>query len=120
MYKLIITILAVAFVVIIAIIPLLRMIKRANSRGLYNQAIKIKNKIERGDLSIGILPASAINTMQDLFIKSGELGNNRAWFELAMYHYNDMGLIYDKNSKNKALDYFKKAGEAANKLLRPI
>ncbi len=112
MYKLIITILLVVVVGTIVSILLLKKVRRAKSRRLYNRALKIKNKIERGDLSIGILPLSAIDTMQDLLVKSGRLGNSKAWFELAMYHYKDMGLIYDEDSKNKALDYFKKAGEA--------
>ncbi len=99
MYKLIITSLLIVVVGTIVSILLLKKIRRAKSRHLYNRALKIKNKIERGDLSIGILPVSTVDTMQDLLIKSGRLGNSKAWFELAMFHYLDMGLTYDKDSK---------------------
>ena len=48
----------------------------------YNQAVALRDKILRGDIVIGILPAESFDEMVALFTEAGEAGSADAWFEL--------------------------------------
>ncbi|MBQ4802654.1 sel1 repeat family protein [Aquimarina sp. MMG015] len=83
--------------------------KKVNKMTYFEKAQVIKQKIERGDLLIGLLQTEDIDLMLNLYAKSGESGNPAGWYELGMSYY--LGVGVEQNAK-KALSYFRLAGES--------
>ncbi len=82
--------------------------KKKNSMTDYQNAEEIKEKIERGDLVIGILDIKMVDEMIDLYTRSGNSGNAEGWYELGMIYYRGIGVDQDAE---KAVSYFKLAAE---------
>lgn len=75
----------------------------------YQKAKKIREKIDRGDLIIGLLDTKEVDVMIDLYTKSGNLGNPEGWYELGMVYYVGIGVEQDAE---KAVTYFQLAAES--------
>ncbi|WP_103068996.1 tetratricopeptide repeat protein [Aquimarina sediminis] len=75
----------------------------------YQKAQEIKEKIDRGDLMIGLLDTTEVVEMIDLYTKSANSGNSAGWYQLGMIYYVGIGVDQDAD---KAISYFKQAAEA--------
>jgi len=74
----------------------------------HQKAYEIKEKVNRGDLMIGILDVNQVEVMIGLFTKSGNSGNPDSWYELGMIYY--LGIGVDQDAE-KALGYFENAAQ---------
>ncbi|MEW7280051.1 SEL1-like repeat protein [Aquimarina sp. 2201CG1-2-11] len=83
--------------------------KKTNTMTDFNKAQEIKEKIERGDLLIGLLQEEDIDLMIRLYIKSAKAGDAVGWYELGMIYYIGTGVEQDAE---KAASYFQLAGES--------
>lgn len=75
----------------------------------YQKAKEIQEKINRGDLMIGLLDTKEVDVMIDLYTKSGNSGNPAGWYELGMIYYVGSGVEQDAE---KAVTHFQLAAES--------